>query len=1298
MIAAICCLLALTSLSPAQNAATALVTQAVDNAVRTTLPGNVHPLARPEFDRGEAPPDLPMKRMLLVLKRSDAQETALRRLIDDQQDKHSPHYHKWLTPTEFGAQFGPADSDITAVTNWLAGSGFEVTQISNGRTVIEFSGTAGLVKQAFATAIHKFVVNGESHWANANDPSIPTALAQLVTGVDSLHNFPKKAMNRFAGTFSKDKTTGQVTPLSPQFTFPAGCFPVGQNCDAVGPYDFATIYDLTPLWNAGTDGSGQTIAIVGRTNINPQDATDFWNLFGLPVAPNKLTITLNGPDPGINGDEGEADIDTQWSGAVAPGASINFVTSASTDTTDGVDLSAIYIVDNNLAPVMSTSYGLCELGLGTAGNQFFNGLWEQAAAQGISSFVSTGDNGAAGCDVPAFGNAAQFGLNVNGLASTPFNTAVGGTDFNQYNKWSTYWNSGNDIHQASAKSYIPENTWNDSCTNNFFVVFGGFGNNAEAVCNNNTIINDGFVDTVGGSGGRSNCVVNSQQLGTCAAAYAKPGWQTGTGTQTDHVRDLPDVSMFASDGFTGSFYIVCQSDTAPSGTCDLNSPFADFAGFGGTSVSTPAFAGIMALVNQKWGSPQGNAGFVLYKLAASKPSSFHDTPSGSTNSVPCFAGTPNCTVNVGGDQFGLLSGFNTAANYDLATGLGSVDANTFVNNWGSVTFTSTTTTLQLNAGNPVNVAHGASVPVQIGVTPTSATGDADLLVYVGPGTVTGPGIDFFQLTGGAFSGTTSALPGGTYNIVARYAGDGTFGGSYSAPMSVTVNPEDSSVYMPGVITGDFLASPPQYTTSVAYGSPYVLRADVKNAAGNFCNPNVIGSQPPFTPCPTGTVAFTDNGNPLDNPTYPLSNLGTAVDETIQLTRGSHTLVGHYSGDPSFKASASPNVVITVAKATTYIGFVSSPGSAAPNQSFTLSTNINTSSSGLAPGGTVTFLANGSQMSGTPVLTPTNGGPNNSASLAVSLTTSLSNAGTYSITVNYSGDTNYLSASQSNAATVAIFDFTVPATLTDPAPVSPGQSATTSMTITPAGQSTFTNNVIFTCSGLPFTVSCGFNPTSINSGSPATTVQVSLITKGPFVNPPNGPERVRRASVKNPRLWLPLSLPLASVVLVGLAEGRVPRRHQVLGLCLALLLTALLVACGGGGGGSSPPPPVISVSVSPTSVTTLYPNLNGAPPQTQQFTATVHNSSNQGVNWSVNGVAGGNDTFGTIDGSGMYTAPVTLPTPTNFNVTAAAQADPTKTADAGVFLQTPTASGTYPITIMVTEGAVQHSTTLNLTVQ
>src|SRR5580704_9710108 len=617
----------------------ARITQAIDENNLVVLRGNVHPMARSKFEQGAVSDDQPVHRMLLLLQRSADQEAALRKFLDDQQNKSSPNYQAWLTSAQFGQQYGPADVDIQAVTSWLQSHGFHVNNVAAGRTVIEFSGNAGQVRSAFHTEIHNYTVNGEAHTANASDPQIPAALAPVVAGVVSLNNFPVKSHVLSLGSFFRSKTTGETRPLT---TFP-NCGTTG--CFGLGPADFATIYNSAPLLS-GTpkiDGTGQTIAIVGESNINVADVTDFRTIFNLPQNFSSTNIILNGPDPGINGSEAESDLDVQWAGAVAPGATIDFVTSEPTETTAGIFLSATYIVNNNIAGVMSESFGGCEQQIGTL-NQFHSALWEQAAAQGITVMVSSGDGGSAGCDNFDTAQTATQGLAVSGFASTPFNVAVGGTDFDQINKWSQFWSTtNNSTTQGSALGYIPEIPWNDSCAQ-----LGITGCGASA--------SQGSLNIVAGGGGASTL-------------YPKPSWQSGPGVPLDNHRDVPDVSLFASNGFDDSFYIICQREIGRASLCNLNNLGFTFQGIGGTSASAPAFAGIMALVNQSQATAQnpaprqGNANYVLYQLFAKQtnttpalncnssatPSSactFYDVTRGNsalansstgTNSVPCAA-------------------------------------------------------------------------------------------------------------------------------------------------------------------------------------------------------------------------------------------------------------------------------------------------------------------------------------------------------------------------------------------------------------------------------------------------------------------------------------------------------------------------------------------------------------------------------------------------------------------------------------------------------------------------------------
>jgi subtilase family serine protease len=666
-----------------------LITQAVDESKLTVLKGNTHPLARAEFDRGEAPADLPMNRMMLILKRSPEQETALEQLLVEQTDKTSPNFHKWLTPVQFGQQFGPSDTDIQTITSWLESHGFQIGSVAKGRNVIEFSGNAAQVKEAFHTTIHKYLVNGKEHWANASDPEIPSALAPAIDGVASLHNFLSKPLYHLKGAATKSKATGEVKLTNPLLTLPSTCNNLGAGCYILAPYDFATIYNVLPLWNAASsiDGSGQSIAVVGRTDVNISDMQNFRSFVGLPAK--DPFIIVNGADPGTNeGDEGESDLDLQWAGAVGRNADIYFVTSASTNAGDGVNLSAQYIVDNNLSPILSYSYGLCEADMGISGYDFSNSLWQQGAAEGITILVATGDTGSSICEDPQpippatqpQDEPATTGLAVNGVAATSYNVAVGGTDFDDWNTWSSFWSStNNNMNLESALSYIPETTYNDSCTNFVFGEIGTFSTNAETNCNNTASLSD-YIVPFGGGGGKSTFNLT------------KPTWQTGLGVPNDGARDLPDVSMFAGDGtIVGSAYVVCQADSF-GGTCVSANGEVPFNLVGGTSASAQVFAGIISLVDQKAGGRVGNidqAG--MYTLAATPPASscnssgspsssciFYDVTLG-TIAMPCVKNSPNCNTTNGADANGILSGFSAGVGYDQATGLGSVNAANFVN-------------------------------------------------------------------------------------------------------------------------------------------------------------------------------------------------------------------------------------------------------------------------------------------------------------------------------------------------------------------------------------------------------------------------------------------------------------------------------------------------------------------------------------------------------------------------------------------------------------------------------------------
>lgn len=547
----------------------AYAARVIDDNDTVELHDNVHPSARAESDMGATATAQPMERMILSLKVPPDKKAALDQLLSEQQDPSSANFHKWLSPDEFGKEFGPKPEDIAVATSWLKSHGFTVENTGKGGTWINFSGSVAQVNRAFHTEIHDYLLNGEVRHANSTNPSIPRGLADVVNGPVSLHNFPRRQMNTgfralASGGHLPDYTSGSNHYLS--------------------PIDFAAIYNLSPLYAAGIDGTGQTIAIVGRTHPASSDWSTFRSTMGLPA--NAPQVIVNGTDPGDlgSGEDGEADLDVEWSGAVAKNAAIKFVVSASTSSTDGVDLSAQYIVNNNLAPVMSTSFGQCESAMGAAENSFYNNLWSQAAAQGISAFVSSGDSGAAGCS--AGSATVGSGAAVSGLASTPYNTAVGGTKFNDAS--GSFWNTSNGSAYNSAIGYIPEIAWNESG------------------------------DVSGGSGLWASS-------GGVSSVYAKPSWQAAPGVPADGKRDVPDVALTAAshDGYLvetqGALQVV-----------------------GGTSAASPSFAGIMAMVVQKTGQRQGNANIRLYQLASAQysssgPAIFHDTTSGN-NSVPGVTG------------------------------------------------------------------------------------------------------------------------------------------------------------------------------------------------------------------------------------------------------------------------------------------------------------------------------------------------------------------------------------------------------------------------------------------------------------------------------------------------------------------------------------------------------------------------------------------------------------------------------------------------------------------------------------
>jgi subtilase family serine protease len=740
--------------SPETQAVPSRVVENVNDVGLVKLTGNTHPMARAEFDLGRVDSNKLLERVVMVLKRSPEQEAALAAFNQQQYDPKSPNFHHWLSAEEFGKLYGPSDADISAVTNWLENQGMQINEVGKGRVYIQFTGTVGNIESAFHVEMHNYLAEGKVHLANDRDPQIPAALSPVITGIASLNDFFPKHFSHPGNYVKRDLKTGKYTlmpsesgnngtaeptPLLPNGMQPkesgsytgkatsGGVHPnfgyidpsTGYLREELSPYDVATIYNILPLWNAPTpiDGTGVKVAIVALSDVQTADFNTYRSSFGLPAG--TLTTLHSGADPGLTESQGENTEDVEMVSATAPGAQIVLVSDVDTATTNGLVTGILYIAENAVAPILTMSYGQCELKLGTAGNALYNQVFQQAATAGISSFVAADDSGSAGCTpqngiTPPYGDV--FGLAVNGMASSPYVTAVGGTDL----QWpfvdtppSTYWNATNDAHGASAKGYMPEMAWNATCSNPILLNVYSWFTNTEELCNAAITGLPGLVEMASGGGGASNCTTNSStpsstrwDPGSCSGGYAKPAWQTGVaGIPADGKRDLPDISLFGSYGFPdntgipGSALLICQASNSPETSCDYSNPdYIIYQENGGTSAASPMAAGIMALVLQATGSNQGLANPVLYGLAAQEnyaacnsntvaPGNsciFYDITRGA-NAMNCITGYNDCVTNTYGDVLGILSGYRATAGYDLTTGLGSMNVANVVYAWPTVT-------------------------------------------------------------------------------------------------------------------------------------------------------------------------------------------------------------------------------------------------------------------------------------------------------------------------------------------------------------------------------------------------------------------------------------------------------------------------------------------------------------------------------------------------------------------------------------------------------------------------------------
>ena len=927
------------------------VVDPVSNNVLSTLKGNVHPLAQARYDQGAASSSMQTGRMMLMLQASDAQKTALHHYLDDLQNPASANYRKWLTPETYGKAYGISDADLAQVEAWLESEGFRIESVPASRNRVVFSGTVASIQSAFHTSIHTYLVNGQTHYANATDPQIPTALMPVIAGIAPMNDFHARPQNHRGTPGAYDPESKRIKP---QLTLTDSSNNLYLYVD---PADAATIYNtpnstLNSKFAGGSsyDGTGVTIGVVGYSNINVTDVLNYRTAFLNDTNQAHLPkVIVDGNDPGLltDGSGAEALLDLEISGGLAPGAALNYYTADSTDLQDGLALAILRALDDNQVSILSVSYGNCEASLQTSGVAQFAAFWEQAAAQGITVTVSTGDSGAAGCDDSNSESVAQYGLAVNGIASTPYNIAVGGTDFDVLaNSFSQYVNTTNTAntppYYGTALGYIPEATWNDSVVTNGLLA-------------SNVAYKD--------SSGNTNIAAGGG--GVSIAGYLKPSFQSSL-TPADGARDLPDVALFSSDGAYGATWAVCSDNiadgvsTSTYTNCQTSggtfTSTTTFDGFGGTSTSTPAFAGMLALVSQSLGGVRlGQADNVIYNLAANHYSTvFHDTTVGNI-SVPCDSAT-----STGCGSNGFLTGYNTGTGYDLATGLGSLNVSALASAWLSASFTATSTSFTVatptstlgNCSYQHLPRHGA-LTFNIAVSPSAATGDVSLTNTSGvPNSAASSCRCLHACQVGSRSlrtttpiATINDLPGGTYYHLCLLRGrrDPRSQHLRAGDYAVTVGAESSTT---GLSIGIQDASSGATLSGSTMGYGYYAYANAQ-PYGN-ASPTVNGSIVPDG-VPTGSVVLTYSGAAQ---TVALNSIGVAEYPLYNQAPGTYTFQAAYSGDVSFLPSSSPTVPLTILKGTTTLTLSTATASSAARPAFKAGRGPQKVSSNFATGGGV----------------------------------------------------------------------------------------------------------------------------------------------------------------------------------------------------------------------------------------------------------------------------------------------------------------------------------------------------------
>ena len=705
----------------------------IREGTRAVLPGSMSPRVLRAKDLGPVRADQPVHGVTLVFRRSEAQEAELQQLLKAQQDPTSSSFHRWLTPESFGQRFGMAEQDLRAAEQWLSGQGFAVSGVSRARDRITFSGTAAQVAAAFSAPVHRYLVDGEEHVAPSADLSLPADLAAVTTAVLHLSDFRPQPMSRIA--------------LQPAYST------AGTQTHYLAPRDLAVMYDLPVPSNTSYPGIGQTVAIVGQSYVDVSLNSVIREFVGGSTTLNLQTVLV--PGTGVEAvspiDAVESEIDLEYAAGLLDQAQILLVHVGSDPHFNVFDALG-FAIDQNLAPVVSISYGQCETLLSQAELEQATAIFQQAASQGQTLIAASGDLGSTACvSYPLSGTltaAQQQALAVDFPADSPLVTAVGGTQMGAGTfdaGSSAYWRAAVPPYDTalSLLSYVPEVAWNE-------------GSSTEGV--------------LAGGGGAS-------------AFVPRPTWQSGLlGLPAGSTRLLPDLALQASVESPG--FLFCtdapgySTDTGDTPACgSIPSNVSTYPHTGGTSFAAPTFAAMVALLNQSTQSlGQGNLNPILYQLARDPSLAttvFHDITAGT---IACAPGVPRCSA-------AGQSGFAAGAGYDEATGLGSVDFLHLAAAWPGSSPTRQATTTSISAFyNSIDPGGSDVLTLQVG----SVYGPQPTTPVSGGVTVSVDGVVVEQnlpfATINAYSGSatyTFQAPQatGTHVVTVTYLGDGTHGPS-----------------------------------------------------------------------------------------------------------------------------------------------------------------------------------------------------------------------------------------------------------------------------------------------------------------------------------------------------------------------------------------------------------------------------------------------------------------------------------------------------------------------------------------